>query len=101
MILPYVGGLEMKRPDTPKMKDWQVKAMARTIQKKIKDIEATFKEIDTDGSGKISHAEFIQALRKIGLNKVGDAESFQVRVGAPPGAAPRRCPPAHPPACPP
>ena len=78
MILPYVGNLEMKRPDTPKMKEWQVKAMARTIQKKIKDIEATFKEIDTDGSGKISHAEFIQALRKIGLNKVGDSESFSM-----------------------
>jgi Ca2+-binding EF-hand superfamily protein len=76
MILPYAAGLEMKRPDTPKMREWQVKAMARTIQKKIKDIEATFKEIDTDGSGKISHAEFIQALRKIGLSKVGDSESF-------------------------
>ena len=78
MILPFAAGLEMKRPDTPKMRDWQVKAMAKTIQKKIKDIEVAFKEIDTDGSGKISHAEFIQALRKLGLGKVGDSESAQM-----------------------
>jgi len=75
MILPYAAGLDMKRPETPTMRDWQVKAMAKTIQKKIKDIDQAFKEIDTDGSGLLSHAEFIQALRKIGLSKIGDNES--------------------------
>ena len=78
MILPMAANLEMKRPDTPKMRDWQIKAMARTIQKKIKDIEGAFKEIDMDGSGRISHAEFIQALRKIGLTKIGNDESYQM-----------------------
>jgi Ca2+-binding EF-hand superfamily protein len=44
----------------------------------VKDIEAAFNEIDTDGSGRISHPEFIQALRKVGLAKIGDAESYQL-----------------------
>ena len=44
----------------------------------MKDIEGAFKEIDTDGSGRISHPEFIQALRKVGLPKIGDAESYSL-----------------------
>jgi Ca2+-binding EF-hand superfamily protein len=78
MILPFGAGLKLNRPDTPQMKEWQEKALAKGIQKKISNIDTAFKEIDTDGSGRISHAEFIQALRKIGLANVGDAESFQM-----------------------
>ncbi len=78
MILPFGAGLQLNRPETPKMREWQKQALAKGIQKKIKDIEAAFKEIDTDGSGRISQAEFIQALRRVGLAKVGDAESYQM-----------------------
>lgn len=78
MILPYGSGLQMRRPETPKIKQWQEQAIAKAVQKKIKDIEGAFKEIDTDGSGRISHPEFIQALRKVGLPKIGDAESYSL-----------------------
>lgn len=68
----------LNRPETPKVKEWQRKALARGIQKKMQNLEEAFKEIDTDGSGRISHQEFIQALRKLGLTKVGHEESYQM-----------------------
>jgi Ca2+-binding EF-hand superfamily protein len=78
MVAPPSMGLQMKRPETPKMKEWQRKSMATRIRQKVKDIEQTFHDIDTDGSGRISHAEFIQALRKMGVRGVGDTESWQM-----------------------
>lgn len=60
------------------MKDWQRKSMAARIRNQIKDIEETFKKFDTDGSGMISHAEFITALRSMGVRGVGDADSWQM-----------------------
>lgn len=53
----------MNRPETPKMRDWQRRNFAAAVKKKVTDIEATFKAFDMDGSGKISHPEFIQAVR--------------------------------------
>jgi len=57
------AGLPMNRPETPKMRDWQKRNFAAAVKKKVTDIEATFKAFDMDGSGKISHPEFIQAVR--------------------------------------
>ncbi|MEI6203401.1 MAG: hypothetical protein WCP68_15735, partial [Enhydrobacter sp.] len=51
------------------IKDWQKRAMARGLKKKVKDIEATFKAVDMDNSGYISHQEFYQLLRKLGILK--------------------------------
>jgi len=78
LVSPPSMGLQLKRPETPKMKEWQRKAVARAMKKKVTDIEQTFKDIDTDGSGKISHAEFIQALRNMGVRGIGDTESWQM-----------------------
>jgi Ca2+-binding EF-hand superfamily protein len=68
----------LNRPETPKMKEWQRQAMARGIKKKLQNIEAAFKEVDLDGSGLISHAEFIQLLRRLGMGKTGSEESFSM-----------------------
>ena len=47
------------------------------MSRKVKDIDATFATFDSDGSGRISHAEFTHALRKLGIH-IGDAESYQM-----------------------
>jgi Ca2+-binding EF-hand superfamily protein len=78
MVSPPSMGLKLNRPETPPMKEWMRKAVSRAMRKKVTDIEQTFKDIDTDGSGRISHAEFIQALRKMGVRGVGDTESWQM-----------------------
>lgn len=44
--------------------------MARGLQRKLRDMELAFKEVDSDNSGTISHQEFIQLLRKLGLVRV-------------------------------
>jgi len=72
--------LVLNRPETPKMKEWQRQAMARGIKKKLQNIEAAFKEVDTDGSGLISHPEFIQLLRRLGLGKISNDESYSMMV---------------------
>ena len=77
MIHPQ-GMLVMNRPDTPKVKEWQKRAIARGLKKKVKNLDAAFKEVDRDGSGMISHPEFIQLLRQLGLAKIGDEESWQM-----------------------
>jgi Ca2+-binding EF-hand superfamily protein len=78
MVSPPCMGLQMNRPETPIMKEWQRKNFAKAVKKKVQDIEATFKAFDLDGSGKISHAEFIQAMRRMGIRGVGDQESWQI-----------------------
>jgi Ca2+-binding EF-hand superfamily protein len=60
------------------MKEWQRKNFARAVKKKVSDIEACFKTFDMDGSGRISHAEFTQAMRRMGIRGVGDQESWQI-----------------------
>lgn len=59
---------------TPTVSPQKQAALARAMRKKINDIESVFKQLDTDGSGRISLAEFIQAMRKLGL-KLSDEES--------------------------
>ena len=78
MVSPPCMGLQMNRPETPIMKEWQRKNFAKAVKKKVQDIEVTFKAFDLDGSGKISHAEFIQAMRRMGIRGVGDQESWQI-----------------------
>lgn len=70
--------LVLKRPETPKLKEWQRRAMARGLKKKMANIEGAFREVDSDSSGYISHQEFIQLLRKLGMAKIGHEESFQM-----------------------
>jgi Ca2+-binding EF-hand superfamily protein len=53
----------LNRPETPKVKEWQRKALARGLQKKMQNLEEAFKEIDTDGSGRISHQVRASAAR--------------------------------------
>ena len=81
----HIGGLihpktemVLKRPETPKIKDWQKRAMARGLKKKVKDIEATFKAVDMDNSGYISHQEFYQLLRKLGMAKISNEDSYSM-----------------------
>ena len=90
MIAPMSEGLQMNRPSTPKMKDWQRKALAAGIRKKISDIDAAFREIDTDGSGLISHAEFIQVRAPHRARRSARSAS--------PRAATAHVPPTRPPA---
>jgi Ca2+-binding EF-hand superfamily protein len=78
MISPPSMGLQLNRPETPQMKEWQRKSMAARIRKQVSDIDATFKTIDTDGSGLISQPEFIQALRAMGVRGIGDTESWSM-----------------------
>jgi Ca2+-binding EF-hand superfamily protein len=78
LIHPPAGQLLMNRPETPRIKDWQKKRLSSAIKAKMQNLEKAFKEIDTDGSGAISHPEFIQALRKLGLTKIGNEESYQM-----------------------
>jgi Ca2+-binding EF-hand superfamily protein len=78
-IKPASMGLQMNRPETPPMKDWQQKNVAAQIRKRVTDIDATFNEIDQDGSGVIDQTELMIALRKLGLRGIGDQECFSVR----------------------
>lgn len=56
-ILPYASGLQMKRPETPKMREWQRQALAKGIQKKVKDIEAGAQSSHGDAYARIqAHA---------------------------------------------
>ena len=70
----------MNRPETPKMRDWQRRNFAAAVKKKVTDIEATFKAFDMDGSGKISHPEFIQAVRVL-LDVRGAERARSARAG--------------------
>ena len=83
----HIGGLihpktemVLKRPETPKIKDWQKRAMARGLKKKVRDIEATFKAVDMDNSGYISHQEFYQLLRKLGMAKISNEDSYSMMI---------------------
>jgi Ca2+-binding EF-hand superfamily protein len=60
----------LKRPETPKLKEWQKRSFARGLKKKVKDIESAFKAVDTDNSGYISAQEFYQLLKKLGMAKM-------------------------------
>ena len=70
--------IALNRPETPKVKEWQRFAMARGLKSKLRDIESAFRETDSDGSGHISHQEFIQLLRRIGMAKIGHEESWHM-----------------------
>ena len=77
-IKPASIGLQMNRPETPPMKDWQQKNVAAQIRKRVTDIDATFNEIDQDASGVIDQTELMIALRKLGLRGIGDQECFSM-----------------------
>ena len=77
-IKPASIGLQMNRPETPPMKDWQQKNVAAQIRKRVTDIDATFNEIDQDASGVIDQTELMIALRKLGLRGIGDQECYSV-----------------------
>ena len=77
-IKPATQGLQMNRPETPPMKDWQMKNVSAQIRKRVTDIDATFSEIDQDESGQIDQTEFMIALRKLGLKGIGDQECFSM-----------------------
>lgn len=70
----------MNRPTTPTQSPAKQAAMARAMRKKIQDVEATFAQFDTDGSGYISHPEFILALRRLGIKGVSDDDSAALLV---------------------
>ncbi|KAA0168391.1 hypothetical protein FNF31_00273 [Cafeteria roenbergensis] len=78
MMLPPSGQVMADRPETPRLPKWQRSRMAAAIKSKFRDLDRAFQEADTNGSGNICHAEFIQALRKVGLGKIGDDESFKL-----------------------
>jgi Ca2+-binding EF-hand superfamily protein len=81
MVHPTIGYM-LKRPDTPKIKEWQRRAIARGLKKKMNNLDDAFREVDADDSGYVSHSEFIQLLRKLGLVKVGNEESYQMMMRA-------------------
>ena len=74
LIHPHMD-MMLKRPETPKIKEWQKRSFARGLKKKVKDIEAAFKAVDMDNSGYISHQEFYQLLRKLGMAKISSEDS--------------------------
>lgn len=78
MMLPPSGQVMADRPETPRIPKWQRSRMTAAMKSKFRDLDRAFKEADTNGNGNICHAEFIQALRKIGLGKIGDDESFKL-----------------------
>ena len=78
LIHPPTETIFRDRPETPKIKAWRIKSIGKALRNKVRNLKRAFEEFDTDGSGLISHAEFIQALRKLGIQKVGDEESWQM-----------------------
>jgi hypothetical protein len=82
-LIHPLSDIKLSRPDTPKMKEWTRRALQRGLKEQVVDPIKAFREIDSDLSGYISHQEFVQLLRKLGVSITGDdprndEESFYV-----------------------
>lgn len=95
MIHPPITKPVIDRPQTPRVRRANAKRIASRLKKTMLNLRDAFNMIDSDHSGRISHAEFIQALRHVGLNKIGHDQSYELmvkvrrpgRVGPPPTPA--------------
>ena len=80
MLHPPITRHVINRPQTPRVRQVNARKAAQGLAKRMANLEDAFKMIDSDGSGRISHAEFIQALRHVGLTKVSHDESYEMMV---------------------
>ena len=77
-LIHPLSDITLSRPDTPKMKEWTRRALQRGLKEQVHDPVKAFREIDSDMSGYISHQEFNQLLRKLGVAFGDDEETFYV-----------------------
>jgi len=80
LIHPPITRNIIDRPRTPRVRNANARKMAVAIRKTISNLDQAFRMIDSDGSGFISHAEFIQALRHVGMSKVSHEESYNMMM---------------------
>jgi Ca2+-binding EF-hand superfamily protein len=78
MLHPTVSRPLVNRPQTPRVRATNAKKFARSVVQTMKSLEDAFKHIDSDNSGRISHAEFTQALYHAGLGRLSHDESYEV-----------------------
>jgi Ca2+-binding EF-hand superfamily protein len=77
-LIHPLSDITLSRPDTPKMKEWTRRALQRGLKEQVLDPVQAFRETDSDMSGYISHQEFNQLLRKLGVSFGDDEETFYV-----------------------
>lgn len=77
-LIHPLSDITLSRPDTPKLKEWTRRALQRGLKEQVVDPVQAFREIDSDMSGYISHQEFNQLLRKLGVSFGDDEETFYV-----------------------
>ena len=80
MLHPPITRHVINRPQTPRVRQVNARKAAMGLKKRMANLEDAFQMIDSDGSGRISHAEFIQALRHVGLTKISHDESYEMMV---------------------
>ena len=80
MLHPPITRHVINRPQTPRVRQVNARKAAQGLKKRMANLADAFKMIDSDGSGRISHAEFIQALRHVGLTKISHDESYEMMV---------------------
>jgi len=80
MLHPPITRHIINRPQTPRVRQVNARKAAQGLKKRMANLEDAFAMIDSDGSGRISHAEFIQALRHVGLTKISHDESYEMMV---------------------
>ena len=66
----------MRRPTTPDLSPAQERVLAARLRRKIHDVDASWAELDIYNVGRISHSDFMLALRKLGVRHVTDEKSF-------------------------
>lgn len=78
MIHPTISKPLIDRPRTPRVCAATAKTIAKGLKKKMRSLDEAFRMIDTDSSGRISHAEFIQALRYAGFGNMDHDASYEL-----------------------
>ena len=80
MIHPPITRHVIDRPQTPRVRRENAKRVATQLKKTMANLNDAFDMIDSDCSGRVSHAEFIQALRHCGMNKMSHDDSYELMV---------------------
>jgi len=75
LIFPSSWGFAstMKRPGTPPLSPASEAKLAAELRRKVPSVEDMWAELDLYKCGRIRHSDFIQAMRMLGISKLGES----------------------------